>query len=61
MNKQQIIESISQHSNWAIKEMYNRINWDRNLQLANQEFLQILENEMKNRQLLVDEILELNK
>jgi hypothetical protein len=41
--------------------MYNVINWDRNLKLANQEYLQILEEEMRNRQLLVDSILELNK
>lgn len=61
MNKQQIIDSIAQHSTWAIKEMYNMINWDRNLRLSNEEYLQILENEMRKRQILVDEILEANK
>lgn len=61
MNKQQIIDRLSQHSNWAIKDMYNIINWDRNLRLSNEEYLQILENEMRKRQILVDEILELNK
>lgn len=61
MNKQQIIDRLSQHTNSSIKEMYNIINWDRNLRLANEEYLQILENEMRKRQILVDEILETNK
>lgn len=61
MNKEQIIESISQHSDWALKQMFNIINWDDNLKRNNAEYLQILEDEMKKRQILVDQILENGK
>jgi len=58
MNKEQVAESLLNHSDWAIREMYNTINKDEKMKSNNEEFFQMLDDEIQRRKVQTNDLLD---